>query len=126
MAHTFRLTALALAAALALPAAPAVAQRWDRGGWQGDRGRNDGWRGDRGWRGGGRGPGYYRGGNNVAPLVGGALLGLGLGAVLGGALAPAPGYAGPPPGYAAPPPHYAPPPPAYYAPGKPGPGYDGY
>jgi hypothetical protein len=61
-----------------------------------------------GWHGGG-------GGN----FVGGALLGLGLGAVVGGALAQ-PRYAPPPVYYAPPPPvYYAPPPPVYYAPGPP-------
>lgn len=132
MPQIFRLTALAFALAMVIPA-PAEARRGDRGGWHGDRGhqewrgnrgRGHGWRGDRGYYGPGpayRGPvpGYGRG-NDVAPLIGGALLGLGLGAVLGGALAPAPGYAAPPP------PQYVPPPPAYYAPDKPPPGYYGY
>lgn len=103
-------------AAMAAVPEPASAQRWDRGGWHGDRGRHEGWR--REWR--GPPPRAYRRGNDVAPLVGGALLGLGLGAVLGGALAPAPGYAAPPP------PQYVPPPPAFYAPDKPPPGYYGY
>jgi len=122
MAYSLRLSALALAALLAVPT-EGLAQygRGDRGGWQGDRGRHEGWRGPprRGYGYGRGGPGYARRGNDVAPLIGGALLGLGLGAVLGGALSPAPGYA-------APAPQYVPPPPAYYAPGKPGPGPYGY
>ena len=56
---------------------------------------------------GGRGP---RGFGGPGPFVGGALLGLGVGALVGGALAPPPPvvYAPPPPGY------YYPPPPVYY------------
>lgn len=62
---------------------------------------------------------YHHGGPPVGAVVGGALLGLGVGAVLGGVLAP------PPPAYYAPPPvYYAPPPPTYYAP--PPPVYYGY
>jgi hypothetical protein len=66
------------------------------------------------WHGGG---GCYNCGGN---FVGGALLGLGVGAVVGGALAPR-YYAPAPPVYYAPPPpvYYAPPPPAYYAPPPP-------
>jgi len=62
------------------------------------------------------GGGYRHGGGN---FVGGALLGLGVGAVVGGALAPR--YYAPPPVYYAPPPpvYYAPPPPVYYAPPQP-------
>jgi hypothetical protein len=52
------------------------------------------------------GGGYRHGGGN---FLGGALLGLGVGAVVGGALAPR--YYAPPP----PPVYYAPPPPVYYA-----------
>ena len=74
----------------------------------------------------GYGGGYYRGGYGyrgygVGPFVGGALLGLGVGAVI----ASTPRYYAPPPVYYAPPPvYYAPPayyaaPPAYYPP----PGY---
>jgi hypothetical protein len=81
------------------------------------------------WHGGGGGCCYHGGGGN---FVGGALLGLGVGAVLGGALAPH-YYAPPPPVYYAPPPpvYYAPPPPVYYAPppvyyAAPPPGYPGY
>jgi hypothetical protein len=61
------------------------------------------------------GGGGYHGGNNNGAVIGGVLLGLGLGAVVGGALAQ-PGYAPPPPVYYAPPPpgaYYAPPPIAY-------------
>jgi hypothetical protein len=61
------------------------------------------------WHGGGC---WNCGGGNFAA---GALLGLGVGAVVGGALAPH--YYAPPPVYYAPPPpvYYAPPPPVYYA-----------
>jgi hypothetical protein len=61
------------------------------------------------------GGGGYRGGNNNGAVIGGVLLGLGLGALAGSALAQ-PGYAPPPPVYYAPPPpgaYYAPPPVAY-------------
>ena len=68
------------------------------------------------WNGGGGGGGCYNCGGSFA---GGALLGLGVGALVGGALAPR-YYAPPPPPpvyYAPPPPvYYAPPPPVYYAP----------
>lgn len=69
--------------------------------------------------------GYYGGGyghRGIGPgaLVGGAILGLGLGAVI----ASTPRYYSPPPVYYAPPPYYPPPyyaapayPPGYYAPG---------
>jgi hypothetical protein len=73
---------------------------WHGGGWRGGYG----YRGGYGWHGGwGWGPG----------VVGGALLGLGVGAAVAGAYAVPPYYA---PGY------YAPPPPAYYA----QPAYPGY
>ncbi|HTN11655.1 MAG TPA: hypothetical protein VL154_11880, partial [Acetobacteraceae bacterium] len=72
-------------------------------GWQHGNDHRGGWRGDRGWRGDHR--------DNSGAIIGGALLGLGLGAVIGGALAPPPAYYAPPP-----PVYYAPPPPAYYAP----------
>lgn len=57
-----------------------------------------------GWQ----GHGYDR--DNSGALVGGILLGLGIGALIGGALAPPPPvvYAPPPPGY------YPAPPPVYY------------
>lgn len=71
------------------------------------------------WRRGWGGPGYYHHYRGVGPgaIVGGALLGLGVGALLA---AP---YAAPPPVVYAPPPAYYPPPayayappPAYYSP----------
>ena len=80
------LAAIPLVAGLTLAAAPAQAQ----------------WRG--GYGGGFRGPGP------VGAVVGGALLGLGVGAVLG---AP---YYRPPVVYAPPPAYYPPPPPYAYAP----------
>ena len=106
------LTALALAATLVAPL-PALAQNWhDRGGHY-DHGRGP----DRG-RGPDHGRGYdHRGGGNGGAVVGGALLGLGVGALLGGALASSqPAYRPPPPVYYAPPApgYYAPPPPVYY------------
>jgi hypothetical protein len=66
------------------------------------------------WHGGGC---WNCGGGNFAA---GALLGLGVGAVVGGAIA-RPHYYAPPPVYYAPPPpvYYAPPPPVYYAPPPP-------
>ncbi len=92
------LSAIPVVAGLAM--APSVAHAdWYRGGYGGYRG--------------GYGHGYYRGGGFAGPaIVGGALLGLGLGAAL------APRYYAPPPVYYAPPPppvYYAPPP-VYYAP----------
>jgi hypothetical protein len=124
--------ALALAATLAIPpATPAAAQHGpdrghydrghdDRGHY--DRGHYDRGRYDRGHDDRGR---YDRGhddrdrghGGNGGAVVGGALLGLGIGALIGGAIASAPpAYAAPPPVYYAPPPVYGgpPPPPAYY------------
>ena len=63
----------------------------------------------------------YRGGPHWGPgaVIGGALLGLGAGALVAGALAPPPAYYPPPPVYYAPPPAYYSAPPAYYPP----PGY---
>jgi hypothetical protein len=92
------LTAFALATTLVAPL-PASAQNWhDRGGhYDHDRGYD------------------HRGGNGGA-VVGGALLGLGVGALIGGALTSSqPAYRAPPPVYYAPPPqgYYAPPPPVY-------------
>ena len=59
---------------------------------------------------------YHRGGGNTGALLGGALLGLGVGALIGGAIAQQ-GYAPPPGAYYPPPPPgpgYGPPPGAYY------------
>lgn len=113
------LTSLALAATLAVAlVTPAGAQHYTRGGGGYQRGYSSHY----GWHGGHPYGGYgYHG--YPGAYVGGALLGLGLGALLGGALlapppivyAPPPTYYyyryGPPPYYAYP---YAPPPPAYY------------
>ncbi|GAC1346180.1 MAG: hypothetical protein NVSMB18_27680 [Acetobacteraceae bacterium] len=74
------------------------------------------------------GPRYYHRGPGIAPLIGGALLGLGVGALLAAPYPPPPRvvYAPPPPYYPSaaayyPPPAYAyaPPPSPYY----PAPGY---
>ena len=90
--------------AVGLLAAPAAHADWrdHHGGWHGDYGRH----------------GYYRhdGGNAAA----GALVGLGIGALIGGVIASQSQYYAPPPAYYAPPPAYyaAPvyaPPPAYYS-----------
>jgi hypothetical protein len=98
--------ALALAATLAIPlAVPATAQprdyhdnpgRHDDRAWHDNRDRHDN-------------RDHAHDGGNGAAVLGGALLGLGIGAVVGSALAP------PPPVYYAPPPraYYAPPPPVY-------------
>ena len=86
------------------------------------RDRGDVYRGDYAPRGNwhdGRGNWNHGGDRNSGAFVGGALLGLGAGALLGGALAtpppvvyaPRPYYYAPPPAYAYP---YAPPPPGYY------------
>jgi hypothetical protein len=78
---------------------------WHGGGWHGGYG---GWHGGYGWRG---GYGGWHGGWGWGPgVVGGALLGLGVGAAVAGAYAPPAYY----PGYY--------PPPAYYA----APAYPGY
>jgi hypothetical protein len=111
---------LALAAALAIPAVgPAFAQhghdRYDdhRGErrYYHDNGNRHDYHHDNGYR------------DNSGAIIGGALLGLGVGALVGGAIAPArpPAYYVPPPAYYAPPPpvYYAPPPRAYYAPPPP-------
>ena len=102
-----RAACLMIAAALtAMPIAEAVAQHrgYRGGGYRGGYGYHGGYRGGYGYRGG-------RGGS----FVGGALLGLGVGALVGGAVA-RPYYRPPPPVYYAPPPPvvYAPPPGAYY------------
>jgi hypothetical protein len=97
--------AAALVAGLAAPVA--LASSAHAQGWHGGYG---------GWHGGGYG--YYGPGPGVAVASG--LLGLAVGAAIGGALAPPPVYAAPPPVYYAPPPViYAAPPPAYYAPPPP-------
>ena len=81
--------------AAGLLAAPAAEAHWHGDGWRGD-----GWRGGYGWH-------HHDDGDALA----GAIIGLGIGALIGGAIA------------ASQQPHYAPqayappPPPAYYAPG---------
>jgi len=108
---TRSLAALAVAGTLGLTAiAPTPAQAaWHGGygyGWHGGYGYRGGW----GYRGYGWGPGA---------IVGGALLGLGVGAAVAGAYAPPPAYYYPPP-----PAYYYPPPAApYYAPPPPPSGY---
>ena len=104
------LAALPVLATLALAPAVANAQYFHRGyGYGGYRGSY----------------GYGHRGFGVGPLVGGALLGLGVGAVI----ASAPRYYAPPPPvvYAPPPAYYPAPvyaaPPAYPAPGYYAPGY---
>lgn len=102
----------ALVAGLASPVAlstTAQAQGWNH--WHGGGG---GWHGG-GWHGGG---GYY-GGPGPGVAIASGLLGLAVGAAVGGALVgpPGPVYAAPPPVVYTPPPVYyaAPPPPVYYA-----------
>lgn len=104
------LAALPVATLIVLAPAPAQAQY--RGGYGGGYGYRGGY-------GGGYGGGYYgHRGYGPGPFVGGALLGLGVGALLAAPyLAPPP----PPVVYAPPPAYYAPPaytyaPPAYYRP----------
>ena len=95
-----RAACLLLATALTmLPLAEAAAQHrgFHGGGYRGGHGYHGGdYRGGNGYRGGGGGA-----------FVGGALLGLGVGAALGGTVAR--------PYYAPPPVYYPPPPPAVYA-----------
>src|SRR3954469_16208971 len=88
---TAAIAAIPLAAGLVLASAPAHAQ-WGRG-----PGYGPGFRG---------GPGFHGGGPGPGPIIGGALFGLGVGALLA-----APFVAPPPP-----PVVYAPPPQAYYPP----------
>ena len=105
---------VALTAAMA---APAWAQHYNRG----PGGYHGGYAPHSQWHGGGyyRGYGYH---DNSGAIVGGALLGFGLGALLGGALIAPPPVVYPPPGYYyynyGPPPYYAypyaPPPPVYF------------
>ena len=113
--HCFGLIAAAVTVG-ALYAAPAMAQHSDRGRGGYQHGYGSDWHGGRSYD-------AYRHHNDSGVFVGGALLGLGVGTVLGGAyLAPPPVvYApptsyyyyryGPPPYYAYP---YAAPPPVYY------------
>ena len=126
----FRLLAVpALAAGLAMTAAPAAQAQWHHGYGYGG-GYGGGYYG-RGYGGGWHRDGWHRGGRGAA-LLGGLAAGAVLGAV-GASLANGygPGYAAPPPPpppvvyapppvvYAAPPPpvvYAAPPPPAYYQP----------
>ncbi len=77
------LSALTLAAPVAMTATPAAAQGW-RGGWHGG---GWGWRGG-GWRGGYWGGGWGWGGPAVAGLIGG----LALGSLAASAAAPYYGY----------------------------------
>jgi hypothetical protein len=85
-------------------AAPAYAQHYNHGSGGGNHGGNapsSHWHGGRSYG----GNGYH---NNSGAIVGGALLGFGLGAILGGVLVvPPPVVYAPPPGY-----YYRPPP--YY------------
>jgi hypothetical protein len=76
--------------------------------------------------------GEHYGHGDASAAIGGALLGLGIGALIGGAIVGAPpAYFPPPPVYYPPPPAYYPSPPAYYAPppayyAPPPPVYHGY
>jgi len=101
LTRSFSLLALAALLAVML-ATPAFAQHRDHGhGYPQSRQ----WHGGRSYGGGG-----YN--DNSGAVIGGVLLGLGVGALLGGALvAPPPVVYAPPPRYANP---YAPPPPIYY------------
>lgn len=97
LSKTRLLIAAPVLAAGLLAAAPAAKADWYRGGY---------------------GPryGHYHRGPGPGAIIGGALLGIGAGALIAGALAPPPPvyYAPPPPAYYPPPPaYYAPPPPAY-------------
>ena len=119
MLSKFRLLLAVPVLAAGMLAAPAANADWYRGGHRG------GWGGHGHYRGGWGGPRYYhRGyggygyGRGYGPgaIVGGALLGLGAGAVIAGAIAPRVYY---PPTYYAPPAYYPPvyaPPPPYYPP----------
>jgi opacity protein-like surface antigen len=108
----FASTALLAATIIATPLAAKADDHGDHGnhgGWQGGGGEHydhHNYGGDRG---------DYRGGDGDRGGigVGGVLLGLGLGALVGGAIVQSqqPQYYAPPP-----PVYYAPPPPAYYAP----------
>lgn len=106
-----------VAALTAAMVAPAWAQYYNRG----SGGYHGGYAPQSQWHGGGyyRGYGYH---DNSGAIVGGALLGLGLGALLGGALVAPPPVVYPPPGYyhynyGSPPYYaypYAAPPPVYF------------
>lgn len=117
--RTLLLAAPAVAVLLLAPAAQADWRGHGYGGHGGGYygGHGGGYYGHGGYY--GRGGGYYGGYPAGAAIVGGALLGLGIGAAVAGALAP-PVYYAPPPVYYAPPAVvYAPPrvvygPPAYY------------
>lgn len=114
MTRTGRIfAALPIMAVMALAPAAANAQFY-RGGYGGYHGGYGGYRG---------GYGYGHRGFGVGPLIGGALLGLGVGAVI----ASQPRYVVPPPVVYAPPPVYYPAPyyaaPVYPAPGYYAPGY---
>ncbi len=108
---------LVAASIAASPFAAHADDHHDHGGYQNyNRGGDN--------HGGYNGGGYNRGGDDRRDHDGGnglagALLGLGVGALVGGAIISSqqPQYAPPPVYYAPPPPvYYAPPPPAYYAP----------
>lgn len=123
--RTWKTLLIAAPIAAGLLAAPAAHADW-RGhdGWHGDRGSHGGWHGDRDWRG---DRGWQRHDDHGGAIAG-AVIGLGVGALLGGALAAQqPYYARPPVAYAQPPVAYAPPPAYYSAPTYAvTPGYSGY
>jgi hypothetical protein len=105
----FALAALAASAMATAPlAANAQDYHHDNGGYHNDY-RGGGGDYNRGYD---RGHGDYDRGRGGGIGAGGILLGLGIGALVGGAIVASqqPRYAPPPPVY------YAPPPPAYYAP----------
>ena len=112
---THSITAAACAGALGIAM---VTAGWAQYPSHGRSGYHGGYAPHSQWHGGG----YYRGGgyhNNSGAIAGGALLGLGLGALLGGALAaPPPVVYAPPPYVYRPAPNYpypyAVPPPVYY------------
>lgn len=110
-AMRIRTVLLALPAIAVLLAAPAAQADWRGHGYGGHYGPGYG---HGGYYGGGyyRG-GYYGGGYPAGAVIGGALLGLGVGAVVAGALAPPVFVAPPPVVYAAPPVVYAAPPVVY-------------
>ena len=111
------IAASALLLALAAPTpftSPARAQGWHGGGWGGGwhgGGWGGGWHG--GWYGGWGGYGGY-GYYGPGAAIASGLLGLAVGSVIGGVLAP-PYYYAPSPVYYAPPPVYYPPPPTVYS-----------